>query len=300
MRVLTTGLRGLSLLLALAAIVPAALPAKPVPTPSIARSAAAEAIPTPGQLRAVRLAATVQIWRDQTEALGSGVILAESQGGYWAATNRHVIQGLKAVCVTSADRTVRPALVVLPRSARPASQLDLALLWWAKGSQPQSVATELTPAAASQLADETLPLVVATGYPLSATQSPSPVRYQEREGLMVPLLPEPVEGGYGLAYTSLVEKGMSGGGLFWGGALVGLNGVHRDPLWEGAWKQADGRLLPPPLQDKLELVSLAIPIESIRPVLRAVQSQPLPALAPLARLRCAGAVAPTERALAAP
>ena len=292
-RFLSAGIRGLLPLMPLVAWLPSAAAAQPAPTTASSPPPVAEATPSPGQLRALRLASTVQIWRDQTEPLGSGVILAESPGGYWVATNRHVIQGLNAVCVTTADRNVRPALVVATRPAQVAAPLDLALLWLSRGSQPQTVAPELTAAAVAQVAGETLPLVVATGYPLTPSKPRSQSSYQEREGLLVPLLASPLEGGYRLAYTSLVEKGMSGGGLFWGGALVGLNGVHRDPLWEGTWKQIDGRPLPSPLQDKLELVSLAIPIDSIRTVLRAMQTQPLPPLGSLARLRCAGALPPT-------
>jgi len=289
-RLVIVGIRGLLLLIPLAAWLSAPLAAWSKEEAATSPPPVADANPAPGQSRALRLASTVQIWRDQTEPLGSGVILAESAGGYWVATNRHVIQGVNAVCVTSADRGVRPALVIAPKTAQGASPLDLAFLWFAKGSQPQTVAAGLTKDAAAQLASETLPLVVATGYPLTPSRPRTQARYQEREGLLVPLLATPLEGGYGLAYTSLVEKGMSGGGLFWGGALVGLNGAHRDPLWEGTWKQLNGRPLPSPLQDKLELVSLAISNDSIQTALQAVQAQPLPSRAVLASLRCAGTV----------
>lgn len=270
--------------------------AMPFCSAALASPKAAEIVANPGQALVLRQASTVQVRRQQGEALGSGVIVGSSQGGYWVATNRHVIQGLKGVCLITADRQSHPALVVAADTGSGRSVMDLAFLWFLSGSRPQAVVPLPAPTAAAALAAESLPLVVATGFPLDAPETPGDPSYQQREGLLLPLLRKPLEGGYGLAYTSLVEKGMSGGGLFWGTLLVGLNGVHSDPLWEGAWKQEDGRPLAAPMQAKLELVALAIPTSRILPLLHRLQAAPLPSPERLASVRCQGPSPATQGA----
>ena len=137
--------------------------------------------------------------------LGSGVLMAETNGGYWLATNRHVVEEQKAVCVQTVDRRVITALVLPPAKAAASAELDLALLWMpAAGANRLAVAytgPTSTPATA-------LPLVIATGYPSPLQLNPEDPNYTEDSGLLVPLLKQPLQGGFDLAYTSEVQKGM--------------------------------------------------------------------------------------------
>lgn len=264
------GLRVRALLALLASILPASLEAQALPSrPQERRS-------LDDSLRARRMASSVQLRSQAGTGLGSGVIVAHGQGGYWVATNRHVVEGLTSLCLITVDGRRQRASVVDPSQPAPGKAPDLAFLWFAGRLQPGSVARLLNTDGHGVLEQDSLPLVVASGHPWSPPSMPAAMGYQEREGLLLPLLRDPLEGGYALAYTSLVQKGMSGGGLFWRDHLIGLHGVHPEPLWSGVWKQEDGRVPDASLQAKLELVALAIPARLIAMQLDRLQSRPLP------------------------
>ena len=215
--------------------------------------------------------------------LGSGVLMAETNGGYWLATNRHVVEEQKAVCVQTVDRRVITALVLPPAKAAASAELDLALLWMpAAGANRLAVAytgPTSTPATA-------LPLVVATGYPAPLQLNPEDPNYTEDSGLLVPLLKQPLQGGFDLAYTSEVQKGMSGGGLFIGRQLIGINGAHSKPLWSGQWLSESGKPVPDDLNRKLELVSLGISLGTIQQVLQQYVEPRTKDLKVLAGVKC--------------
>jgi hypothetical protein len=57
---------------------------------------------------------------------------------------------------------------------------------------------------------------------------------------------------------------MSGGGVFQGRRLIGINGAHANPLWPGQWKDQGNKPVSAILNRKLEQVSLGIPMQSIK------------------------------------
>ena len=197
--------------------------------------------------------------------LGSGVLIAETNSGYWVATNRHVIEAQIAVCVQTVDRRVLAALVLPPSKAADSSELDLALLWLPV-PRANRLGVAYSGSNTSPAAD--FPLVVATGYPAALQANPGGPIYTEESGLLIPLLKRPLQAGFDLAYTSEVQKGMSGGGLFIGRQLIGINGAHSRPLWPGQWLSESGRPVADDLNRKLEHVSLGLSIGSIQKVLR--------------------------------
>ena len=250
---------------------------------------AAQAFLAPGPTAAVnnaqvqRQSVTVLLRDPAGTQLGSGVVVGLATGGYWLVSNRHVVQDQQAVCVVTADRQSSAALVIPGNPAARRNELDLALLWLPRSShQPLPVAT-LALKSADAVA---LPLVTATGYPTPLQTKPENPLYTERDGLLLPLLSQPLQGGFSLAYTATVEKGMSGGGLFSGTELIGINGAHANPLWPGRWQDVNGNPINTQLNAKLELVALGISAGTIRATLQATTAPSPTALIRIRSVQC--------------
>ena len=212
-----------------------------------------------------RQSVTVLLREPAGNQLGSGVLVGSAAGGHWVVTNRHVVQQQKTVCVVGADRKVTEALVLPSRKDKRAQALDLALVWLPRSGKD---ALMVAPLAAQRLDAGQLPLVIATGYPTPLQASPDGPPYSESDGLLLPMHQRPLEGGFDLAYTAVLQKGMSGGGVFNGGELIGINGAHANPLWPGQWRDQRGKAVDEKLNSKLELVSLGISADVIRAELK--------------------------------
>ena len=197
--------------------------------------------------------------------LGSGVLVGTALGGYWVATNRHVVQEHSTICVVTADRKAAGGMVWPRIKVEANDSLDLALIWLPHKSKDPLLVASLRQ---KQTDPRLMTLVLATGYPSPLQHRPDGPPYTETSGLLLPLLESPLQGGFDLSYTAGVEKGMSGGGVFEGVELVGINGTHANPLWPGQWKRQDGKSIEDSLQQKLELVSLGISADKIVNLLR--------------------------------
>ena len=198
-----------------------------------------------------RQASTVRILSGDQH--GSGVIIKHSEGGYWVITNQHVLDGESVHCIESSGGERYLGHLVPLASNK--DEADLALLWFNAGDKEEQVA-EL--AYEQSESGEAIELVIATGYP--ATQE-----YVERPGLTIPLLGEPLEGGYTLTYTSDIDKGMSGGGVFdENNRLIGLNAAHQEPLWEASRNYQSGEPVIAKLNQQLDLVALGLNAEQVR------------------------------------
>jgi S1-C subfamily serine protease len=212
--------------------------------------------------QASRMAVTALLRDLKGDPMGSAVVVAAGAGGHWLATNRHVVEGHAKVCVVTADQRSRPALWLEQDRRSSNKSLDLALLWLPVGNDPALVTAMMAPepVLASQL-----PVVVATGFPTRKQgKADGQGGYREVSGLLLPLLAQPLEGGFELAYTAAVEKGMSGGGVFVGDRLIGINGSHPHPLWPGRWKQQNGKPISDQLNQQVELVALGLSVKSIQ------------------------------------
>ncbi len=277
-RLVPAGLVGL---IALAA--PIALPQCWAQEPSASKVAAQKPNAVHVSEQQHRELVTVLLSDANGEAKGSGVVVGTADGGQWIATNRHVVGDQKTICLGNGPRSKAAAFVVIGKASGSKKPLDLALVWLPRSDKEllsQAVLAQ-TPTEASKL-----PLVVSTGYPTPLQKLPDGRTYTEKPGLLVPLLSSPLEGGFDLAYTSTVEKGMSGGGVFIGGVLIGINGAHANPLWPGQWNDQRGKPVDTLLNQKLELVSLGLSITKIQAAMKAAVPPNARALQALDRVRC--------------
>ena len=253
--------RGLRLLSSAAVTAASLLSAAAVAQPERVQSSRSDpgsaATPTavaPVQDQHSRRRVVVLIRDLQGKQLGSGVLVSNASSGDWVLTNRHVVQNAAQVCVSTAEGRMHLGSVEL----QPArwQGLDLALVWLprAQTDPPRPVAEIVDPA----LALGEMAVVVAAGHPADAANDAGSSHYREERGLLLPLLQGPLKEGFDLTYTAAVQKGMSGGGLFVGDRLIGINGAHAHPLWPGSWQRPDGTAVGEPLNSQLELVALGL------------------------------------------
>jgi len=230
-----------------------------------------------------RQAVTVLLREPAGNQFGSGVLVGNGSGGHWVVSNRHVVQQQKTVCVEGADRKATAAWVLPARGGKRGQELDVALVWLPRSGKDALMVAPLAP---HRLDASQLPLLIATGYPTPLQASPDGPPYSENEGLLLPLLKNPLEGGFDLAYTAAVQKGMSGGGVFSGGELIGINGAHANPLWPGVWRDQGRKPVAEQLNSKLELVSLGISAEVIKAELKVAAVPGAEQLNSLSRVNC--------------
>lgn len=190
---------------------------------------------------------------------GSGVIVKQSNGGYWVITNSHVLSNVDVHCLESSDKGLYPSVKVPLDN----NNTDLALLWFKAAEQQERVPL------LAELEETTgaIDLVIATGYPARDD-------YVERPGLTVPLLSEALEGGYDLTYTSDIDKGMSGGGVFDShNRLVGINATHQEPLWATIRQYKSGHQVSETMNQKLDQVAIGLDIQQVLKLLKSADQQ---------------------------
>ena len=181
------------------------------------------------------------------EIIGSGTIWRSLKGRIQVITNSHVLVAQKQpLFVQTADGQVYPAQVVTPVNW---DNLDLAKLQFrAKRNYPIAKI------------DRTLNLkvgttVLAAGFPKTSSS------LTIEQGAVTHILNKPLAEGYQVGYSSAVVKGMSGGPLIdQEGTLVGINGIHAEPLWDAAETFADGTVVKEPLLSEIGEASWAIPV----------------------------------------
>lgn len=213
-----------------------------------------------------RESVTVLITKTNGQPIGSGVLVEKKTRGYWVATNRHVVGEQNEVCIVTSSSKPTISLVEPPTESEIGKVIDLAFVWLPAEETDTINVANLKEGKSTA---EDLPVVISTGYPIAVAGKDDP-EYSERTGLLVPLLKTPIEDGLDLTYTATVDKGMSGGGIFIGSELIGINSAHRDPLWQGRWLDANGNEVNQQLNKKLDQVSLGISFNKIRENLKSI------------------------------
>jgi S1-C subfamily serine protease len=208
--------------------------------------------------------------------IGSGVLLERQDQVYKVITNAHVIQSSSAPFqIQTPDGKIYAAALIAPPTGQ---NRDLSILRFQSFDLTYNTAKLAT--ASPKIGDR----VWSSGFPLADaaplqenlqdTPSAAPWGLNIADGQVTHILSTALTGGYNIGSDNAVKKGMSGGPLVdQQGDLVGINGVHADPLWEIAETLENGATVSGELQAQIDNFSWAIPIEFVKEY---VSSQNLP------------------------
>jgi S1-C subfamily serine protease len=135
---------------------------------------------------------------------------------------------------------------------------DLAILTF-ESSRSYSIAP-ISSSSLLKLGEE----VFAAGFPAESDTGEKD-NFRLNQGVVALFSAKPFGGGYEIGYTSTVKKGMSGGPLFnRQGEVIGLNGVHKYPLWGNPYTFSDGSQATPSQKQEMSQYSWAIPIQTLQ------------------------------------
>jgi tetratricopeptide (TPR) repeat protein/S1-C subfamily serine protease len=201
---------------------------------------------------------------------GSGTIIAKKGDNYLVLTNAHVTRSAKTLQVQTYDGQSRAARIV-PNSL--SENQDLALLEFSD-TRNYAIATiaQFTP---NQ--DEIGLEVVAAGYVAETGQ------YRTTKGTLEQVSDRPLREGYSVGYSGEIVQGMSGGGIFVEGELIGINGRSAYPIlsnyiYEDGTKPTDAEI------QQMRAVNWGISINTlltyIRPEILSAYNLPLPQVNP--------------------
>ena len=211
------------------------------------------------RLITVRILSSPKQKRDRS--LGSGVLFYKDKltSTYGVITNNHVLQAGEAPysIQTPDGKTHRANSVVQKKQLR---GNDLALLEFVADSEYR-IATKSNQQAAIGA------WVMSAGFPLKNSKSKSG-RFVIKPGKIQLVLDKALEGGYQIGFTNDVEKGMSGGPLLNGaGELVGINGLHANPIWGDPYVFEDGSYPTDAQREQISQYSWGIPLETVKQLL---------------------------------
>ncbi len=186
---------------------------------------------------------------------GSGILIHQQGQVYTVLTNQHVLlfgEG-KSYRIETPDGQTYPAN--LTNSGKFDHQ-DLGLLQF-RSDGVYAVAS---------LSWNSKPLpgedVVAAGFPLETSTS-QPQGFVSNKGKIAVLNPQAFGGGYQIGYTNAVKKGMSGGPLLnRQGQVIGINGIHKYPLWGNPYVFEDGHTASSEEKKLMSQLSWAIPVQT--------------------------------------
>jgi S1-C subfamily serine protease len=192
------------------------------------------------------------------ESIGSGVLLVRQQQVYTVITNAHVIQSASVPFqLQTPDGQVYAAALITPPTGQ---NRDLTILRFHSRDRVYSPAKLAT--VRPKIADR----VWSAGFPLVSNQAAQSAREPNIvSGQITQILPVAISGGYSIGSDRTISKGMSGGPLInQSGELIGINGVHADPLWDTPEVLEDGSTVNDKLQEQINDSNWAIPIEFVR------------------------------------
>lgn len=194
-------------------------------------------------------AITVKLFAEDIS--GSGVLLQRTDNSYLVVTNNHVIaySNSEELSIQTPDGQIYTTKLTT------VSQLDdkdLALFTFESDLNYQvGEIWQQTPLEVNQT-------VFVAGFPIEADKNQSR-GFRVTPGQIMMIIAKELTGGYQLGYTNNVQKGMSGGPVFnCQGELVGINGLHKNPIWDYPYVFADGTNPTPEEQTQMRSLSWGI------------------------------------------
>ncbi len=201
---------------------------------------------------------------------GSGIIIGKKGSIYLVLTNAHVTRGATTLQIQTHDGQTRTASIA-PNSLL--KDKDLALVEFSDTRDyPIATIAEFTP---NQ--DRIGLEVVAAGYVAETGQ------YRTTKGTLEQVSDRPLRDGYSVGYSGDIVQGMSGGGIFVDGELIGINGRSAHPIlsnyiYEDGTKPTDAEI------QQMRAVNWGIPLHTlltyIRPEILSAYNLPLPQVNP--------------------
>ncbi|MDF5718087.1 MAG: serine protease [Rhizonema sp. NSF051] len=213
------------------------------------------------QLQQVAEAITVKVLSKET--LGSGTLVKREGQIYTVITNAHVLRAANPPYqIQTTDGHIHQAIV---SKAVHFQSNDLGLLQFRNTGAVYAIAN---------LGDSSTLVVgdkVFVGGFTHLIPNPSLQAQKEAAGEFIftvgqvsLVLNKALEGGYQIGYTNEIRKGMSGAPLLnLRGEVVGINGQHKDPVWDAPELYQDGSEPSKQVQNLITRSSLAVPIKTV-------------------------------------
>lgn len=206
---------------------------------------------SPEQLQKLARSITVKVLSGDSS--GSGILIKKEGQVYTVLTNQHVLTSGKPIRIQTSDGNFHQATLITGVNFQ---SKDLALLQF-RASADYAVAslTNLTTVAVNEQ-------IFAAGFPFEADSSqPSGFTLTTGQVLYVP--ERAFKEGYQIGYSNNIGKGMSGGPILnRQGQVIGINGIHADPLWGDPYVYEDGSRPTDAQRDLMSRYSWGIPIQT--------------------------------------
>ncbi len=191
---------------------------------------------------------------------GSGIVIDKQDNVYTVITNRHVLifaTDQKYQIQTPDGRTYSGKIL----NTVDFGDLDLALVQFQSDRLYQKAIFHSIALNSATLTEEK---VFAGGYPMEINNQEVAEGFYLNKGNIARLSHLQFGGGYQIGYTNSVKKGMSGGPLInTKGEVIGINGVHKYPLWGNPYLFSDGSLATEAQKEEMSQFSWAIPINTL-------------------------------------
>ena len=154
------------------------------------------------------------------DSVSSGLLVKQDKNNFIFVVSDHMFTGdTENICVFFDQSEYGLTAIIHDRGGE---AIDLALIQIKTDLIGLDKRSSLIQKASYQEGDQ----LYAEGYNLSG-------EFLIKEGKVIYILNNALEGGYDVGVSADIEKGMSGGGIFdEKGRLVAITSVHADPLWE--------------------------------------------------------------------